>query len=1150
MKNREAYAKDPAKNRPLNNGVATVNDAFSEDERRTLRFELETFVCDGQYEKGLERILATFLKNQAQPNQPGVWVSGFFGSGKSHLIKVLRALWTDFTFQEDKATARGLVKMPPSIKDHLVELDRAAKKFGGLHACSGTLGAGISDNVRMALLGIVFKSVGLSEQYPFARFELWLKDNGYFAAVKSAVEAAGKDWHSELRALYVSPVISKALLEVYPDFAPSAADARKLLKETYPNVQDVTIDQMVDAIRDALSVDGKMPLTLIALDEVQQYIGSNQDRAYAIQEVTEACCNRLGSRLMFVGTGQTALSGTPLLQKLMGRFPIPVELSDNDVDEVIRQVILAKKSTAVAPITKVLENNLGEISRQLENTKIGYSPDDSDYLVPDYPILPVRRRFWERTLRAVDQAGTVGQLRSQLGIVHEAALATADVEIGNVVAGDFIYDQIAPKLLQTGVLPKEIFEYEQKLREGTAKSKLKARICSLVFLIGKLPQDAGADVGVRATVDSLSDLLVTDLEKGSSELRKEIPSLLKELEQDGKVMQIGTEWRTQTKESGAWNDEYRTQLNKILSNPQRIEQERVDLLRHECGERLGKLKVPHGKSNEQRKPTLITSAEPPKDLHKALYIWVRDGWVEDRKSVEADAKSAGNKSPAVFVYLPRHAPDELRETLARWRAAAATLTIKGTPNTAEGVEARHAMESRAGEAERRVRALLNEVFSSAVVLQAGGAEVVESSVEQGVRSAVENALVRLFPRFDEADDSRWDKVIERARKGSEAALEAVGYKGEVEKHPVTQAVLKFVVAGKTGSEVRALFSEPEYGWTKDAIDGALYALLASGHLRATDVSGKALDAKSLDRAKIAQVHFRAETIPITAAERIQIRKLYQDVGVPCSSGEELSSTSRFLARMHELAASAGGDAPRPEKPSVLTLAELEKLAGNEQLSALYNQRRALLDQSKEWLATGQKIQARLPGWTHLQALIEHSSELPEVASVQAESETIHASRLLLSDPDPVPSLVEQVTQVLRSALIDARKLYSDQHAAGMAKLNSDANWAQLSPEQRHELLQEHGLTKVPDVATGTTQEVLASVRTTSLATWADRTAALGTRFQQVQLEAAALLEPKATYYELPSATLKTQAEVRAWVQELERDLVARLEKADGPLVVH
>ena len=60
----------------------------------------------------------------------------------------------------------------------------------------------------------------------------------------------------------------------------------------------------------------------------------------------------------------------------------------------------------------------------------------------DWPLLPVRRRFWERVLRAVDKAGTGAQLRTQLWIVYDAVEKTADLPLGNVVDAAFLYDHI------------------------------------------------------------------------------------------------------------------------------------------------------------------------------------------------------------------------------------------------------------------------------------------------------------------------------------------------------------------------------------------------------------------------------------------------------------------------------------------------------------------------------------------------------------------------------------------------------------------------------------------------------------------------------------------------------------------------------------
>ena len=205
MKNRDIYQRDPSKITLLNNGVATMTDALTDDERRTLRFELEHFVCEGEYQRGLVRILDSYVSNQGQPEQPAAWVSGFFGSGKSHLAKMLRFLWTDYTFPEDGATARGLARLPNDVQDLLKEISTLGKRGHGLHAAAGTLGAGAGDSVRLALLGIVFKSAELPESYPQARFCLWLKKNDIYDQVCAAVEAEGREFRRELNDLYVSP---------------------------------------------------------------------------------------------------------------------------------------------------------------------------------------------------------------------------------------------------------------------------------------------------------------------------------------------------------------------------------------------------------------------------------------------------------------------------------------------------------------------------------------------------------------------------------------------------------------------------------------------------------------------------------------------------------------------------------------------------------------------------------------------------------------------------------------------------------------------------------------------------------------------------------------------------------------------------------
>ena len=91
---------------------------------------------------------------------------------------MLRFLWVDYMFSEDGASARGLARLPPDIADLFREISTLGRRGDGLHAAAGTLGAGAGGSVRLALLGIVFKSAGLPESLPQARFSLWLKKNG------------------------------------------------------------------------------------------------------------------------------------------------------------------------------------------------------------------------------------------------------------------------------------------------------------------------------------------------------------------------------------------------------------------------------------------------------------------------------------------------------------------------------------------------------------------------------------------------------------------------------------------------------------------------------------------------------------------------------------------------------------------------------------------------------------------------------------------------------------------------------------------------------------------------------------------------------------------------------------------------------------
>ena len=726
MKNRDVFQRDPDRIRLLNNGVAVMSDALTADERRTLRFELEHFVCEGQYRSGLVRILESYVSRQGQPEQPAAWISGFFVSGKSHLAKMLRFLRTDYTSPEDGASARGLARLPHDVLELLTEVSTLGRRGHGLHAAAGTLGAG--ESVRLALLGIVFKSADLPEGFPQARFCLWLEKNGLYDRVRAALEAEGRSFRSELNDLYVSPRIAKALLSADPSFADSEKAARAALRAQFSKPRDITTDEFIAALQDTLAPGGEMPGSVVILDEVQQYIGDDTGRSYVVQEIVEACSKRFGDRVLFVRTGQTALSGTPALHRLQGRFTINVELSDHDVETVIRRVVLAKRPDRVNDVQSSLEASAGEIDRHLVGTRIAPSAEDQSILVDEYPLLPVRGRFWEHALRAVDRAGMAGQLRTQLSIVYNAIRHTANERVGTVVPADFLFDELSASLLRSSVLLREIHEAIVKQRQdGTREGELKSRLCALVFLIRKLPREAGADIGVRANAGTSADLLVENLANDGAALRGRLPVLLDDLVDAGTLMKLDDEYSLQTRESSEWESEFRNRRNRLANDIARMAAERASLLGAAVQDVVGSIRLLHGTSKEPRKLSLLFSADPPPDGGRDVPVWIRDGWGARESAVVADARAAGPDNPVIHVFVPRSHAEGLARLVADQGAAKATLAYKGVPSTPEGSEARQGMETRLSEAENNLRALVADI--------AGGARSFRAAATNGSSQA-------------------------------------------------------------------------------------------------------------------------------------------------------------------------------------------------------------------------------------------------------------------------------------------------------------------------------------------------------------------------------------------------------------------------------
>ena len=468
----------------------------------------------------------------------------------------------------------------------------------------------------------------------------------------------------------------------------------------------------------------------------------------------------------------------------------------------------------------------------------------------------------------------------------------------------------------TGALLTEFDTIIRRHRDGTPDGQLRSRLCAMIFLIGKLEHTGPTDLGVRATPEALVDLLVENLADDRTELLQRVPPLLDGLVAAGDLMKVGTEYSLQTREGAAWTDEFKRRVNQRVNDTGHLDSFRTDRLREKADELLKKVTLQQGASLTPRKLQVHYDATPPPPAGDAVQVWIRDDWTEAETTVRAEAQAEGTGSPRLFVFLPRKSANELKNAIASRMAAEETLASRGNPTSNEGVEARKSIESKLNDAnngEKGITAILGEVFADAKVFQGGGAETSGKPLAELVDEAAQSSLVRLFPQFDVADNAGWRTVFTRARSGAANALEAVGFNGNSEAHPVCAAIKTFIGAGRRGSDIRKQFGAAPFGWPQDAIDAALMALLTAGHLRATG-NGNPVNASALAQSSIGATDFRVEIPSLSANQRVGVRGLFQAAGLNAPSNEESSFAPRFLEKLEAMAKEAGGDPPLPARP--------------------------------------------------------------------------------------------------------------------------------------------------------------------------------------------------------------------------------------------
>jgi hypothetical protein len=292
----------------------------------------------------------------------------------------------------------------------------------------------------------------------------------------------------------------------------------------------------------------------------------------------------------------------------------------------------------------------------------------------------------------------------------------------------------------------------------------------------------------------------------------------------------------------------------------------------------------------------------------------------------------------------------------------------------------------------------------------------------------------------------------------------------------------------------------------------------------------------LNQAKIGNAAFKKEVHTLTAADKIKLRKLYQDAGISCKPGEEFLHSNTYLNELKELADSIGGDAPKPEPVNIQFLKDIENLDGNERLLRILNEQEDLKAKNKDWKKKAAVIEKREPLWILLADLSNYAYSSESMEKLKVEIEAIRENRLLLLEPDPIQPKLTDLIEKLKTRLNELKQRYNDLYDTKMADLQANEYFSKLTPEQKNPILRDHQLIGKPEIKALDAKSLLLNLQKASLETWQTKIAALPGQFQAAIEDAIKLLAPQAKTYNLPRKTISNKADIEAYIAEIKKEL--------------
>lgn len=551
-------------NKPIDRPIEGVIKA---DDEASLRIEIEEYVLTNEVEKRLESFLSVYNNYQGAN---GVWISGFFGSGKSHLLKMLALILENRSVNEVAILDSFLSKCV-----HNEILKRDLKRAVSIPSKSILFNIDqkavvISKTQTDALLGVFVKVFDeicgyYGKQDYIAQFERDLDNRDQYDAFKVAYrEIAGKEWHfGREQALLESHNIAQAYAQVTN--TPPEPDILNKYRTQYK----VSIEDFAEQIRayvDKRSPDFRLNFFV---DEVGQYIANNVKLMTNLQTIAESLATKCRGRAWVIVTaqedmdtvvGEKSLQQTLDFSKIQARFANRMKLTSADVAEVIQKRLLKKNESGINLLSELYHqqsNNFKTLFDFADGSQTYRNFKDREHFIESYPFIPYQFALFQSAIQNLSvhnafegKHSSVGE-RSMLGVFQQVAIQIQNYEVGQLASFDLMFEGIRSALKSN--IQRAILQAEKHLDNAFAIQLLKA-----LFLVKYVKE-------FKATTRNLSVLMLDRFERDLPQLRKQIEEALNILEQQTYIQRNGESYEYLTDEEKDIEEEIKnTEVERTL----------------------------------------------------------------------------------------------------------------------------------------------------------------------------------------------------------------------------------------------------------------------------------------------------------------------------------------------------------------------------------------------------------------------------------------------------------------------------------------------------------------------------------------------------------------------------------------------------------